>query len=147
MDAALASGAIPASLPFVKKQGLAILKQNYASRAEAAIRIPSAIETYYRDQYSKVYSQSQNDVKRAGQALLDLYDRNVFPAMKVGWGTYPDNLGHTDFPGCFRCHDGNHAGPGGTAITQDCGACHNLLAVQETSPKVLTELGIANASQ
>jgi len=147
IDAALTSGAIPASLPFVKKQGLAILKQNYASRAEAAIRIPAAIETYYRSQYPDVYRDHKSDVRRAGQALLSAYDQNVFPAMKVGWGTYPDNLGHTDFPGCFRCHDGSHASAGGAAITQDCGACHNLLAVQETNPKVLTELGIATASQ
>jgi nitrate/TMAO reductase-like tetraheme cytochrome c subunit len=147
LDAALASGAIPTSLPFVKKQGLAILKQTYASRAEAAVQIPAAIESYYKTQYPAVYQEKQNEVRRAGAALLDAYNRNVFPAMKVAWGTYPDNLGHTDFPGCFRCHDGNHLGPGATAITQDCGACHNLLAVQETNPKVLTELGIATAAQ
>jgi nitrate/TMAO reductase-like tetraheme cytochrome c subunit len=147
LDAALASGAIPASLPFVKKQGLAIVKQSYASRAEAAIRIPAAIDTYYRDQYRDVYRNHRSDVSRVGQALLDLYDRNVFPAMKVGWGTYPENLGHTDFPGCFRCHDGSHVGPGGAAITQDCGVCHNLLAMQETNPKILTELGISTAPE
>jgi hypothetical protein len=147
IDAALASGAIPSSLPFVKKQGLAILKQSYANQAEAATRIPAAIETYYRGQYPEIYRHNLNDVRRAGEALLRAYNQNVFPAMKVGWGTYPDNLGHTDFPGCFRCHDGSHVSAGGTAITQDCGACHNLLAVQETNPKVLTELGIATAAQ
>ena len=36
-----------------------------------------------------------------------IYARNVFPEMKVGWGTYPNNIGHEDFPGCFRCHDGH----------------------------------------
>ena len=28
--------------------------------------------------------------------------------MKVKWATYPNNIGHTFFNGCFRCHDDNH---------------------------------------
>ena len=31
---------------------------------------------------------------------------------------------------------------GGKSVTQDCGACHNLLAVDEANPKILTDLGI-----
>jgi hypothetical protein len=74
-----------------------------------------------------------------------VWDRNVFPAMKVTWGAYPNNLGHMDFPGCFRCHDGSHSTKGGDSITQDCNACHNLLAVDEASPKILGDLGIVEA--
>ena len=33
--------------------------------------------------------------------------------MKVTWGTYPNNIGHNNFPGCFRCHDGNHTSKDG----------------------------------
>jgi hypothetical protein len=77
----------------------------------------------------------------AGQVLA-IYDRNIFPAMKVTWGTYPNNIGHTDSPGCFRCHDGNHAAKDGRSVTQDCNACHNLLAMDDADPKVLTDLGI-----
>jgi hypothetical protein len=62
--------------------------------------------------------------------------------MKVTWGAYPMNIGHEDFPGCFRCHDGSHSSKSGDAITQDCNACHNLLATDEANPKVLTDLGI-----
>ena len=61
--------------------------------------------------------------------------------MKISWGTYPNNLGHTDFPGCFRCHDDSHTSGNAKKITQDCNACHDVLAVQEASPKVLTDLG------
>jgi hypothetical protein len=50
-----------------------------------------------------------------------------------------------DFPGCFRCHDGSHAAGGDRSITQDCNACHNLLATDEKSPKVLTDLGLTQA--
>ena len=46
------------------------------------------------------------------------------------------------YPGCFRCHDGNHTAKDGTTIPQDCSTCHNLLAVDESKPKVLADLGI-----
>ncbi len=82
---------------------------------------------------------------------MAIYRRNVFPDLKVAWGTYPNNLGHTDAPGCFRCHDDNHATAGKKTITQDCGACHQALAVEETSPEILKTLGmtgpIANAER
>ena len=45
--------------------------------------------------------------------------------MKVGWGTYPNNLGHVFFPGCFRCHDDNHKSRDGNVIKQDCESCHD----------------------
>jgi hypothetical protein len=51
-------------------------------------------------------------------------------------------LGHTDFPGCFRCHDGSHTAKSGKTITQDCNACHQPLAMDEASPQILTTLGI-----
>jgi len=69
-----------------------------------------------------------------------IYEGNVFPEMNVTWGTYPNNLGHNDFPGCFRCHDGNHKSKAGGEITQDCNACHSLLAMDEPNPKILQEL-------
>jgi len=77
--------------------------------------------------------------------VLAIYDRNIFPEMNVTWGKYPLNIGHTDFPGCFRCHDGSHNAKDGQSITQDCNACHNLLAMDEANPKVLTDLGITEA--
>ena len=71
-----------------------------------------------------------------------IYRRNVFPAMKVAWGTYPNNIGHEDFLGCFRCHDDSHKRADGRAITQDCNACHTILAQDESNPKVLSDLGL-----
>lgn len=57
--------------------------------------------------------------------------------------TYPNNLGHTDFPGCFRCHDGSHTTADGQTISQDCSACHEPLAMEEASPEIMKTLGIA----
>jgi nitrate/TMAO reductase-like tetraheme cytochrome c subunit len=143
LNRALALGAVPATLPFVKKQGLEVLQANYANGADAAQKIPAAIEAYYRQTYPQVYAQRRADVSKAAQAVLDVYNRNVFPDLRVTWGTYANNLGHIDFPGCFRCHDGSHTtADGKDTITQDCSACHQILAMQDASPDILKTLGL-----
>jgi hypothetical protein len=63
----------------------------------------------------------------------------------VTWGVYPNNIGHTDYTGCFRCHDDRTGDKAGRTIPQDCTTCHQLLAMEEESPKILTELGLAPA--
>ena len=146
VDHAMEAGDISPTLPYAKKKGVEVIKQAYASREEAARRIPAEFEAYYRQSYPAVYQQRQADIRRSAAKLLAIYDRNVFPAMKVTWGSYPNNLGHTDFPGCFRCHDDAHATANGAKkVTQDCGACHNLLAMEEANPKVLTDLGVTQS--
>ena len=92
--------------------------------------------------HAQVLTTKSDAVKRAGEELATIYSQNVFPEMKVTWGTHPNHIGHMSYPGCFRCHDGDHTAKDGTEITQDCAACHNLLAVDETKPKVLSDLGI-----
>jgi hypothetical protein len=44
--------------------------------------------------------------------------------------------------GCFRSHDGGHTSASGKTITHDRTACHNLLAADQTNPKILSDLGI-----
>jgi NapC/NirT cytochrome c family, N-terminal region len=143
VDKALASGAIPPALPFAKKTGVEILKATYASDEEASNKIPAAFTAFYQQKYPDISSKSGNDVNGGARAVLAIYRRNVFPDLKVTWGTYPNNLGHTDSPGCFRCHDESHATTAQKTISQDCNLCHNPLAVDETSPDVLTTLGLA----
>jgi hypothetical protein len=60
--------------------------------------------------------------------------------MKVTWGTYPNNLGHEDAPGCMRCHDKKHVAEGGEKITGSCNACHAVLADDEKDPAILKDL-------
>jgi hypothetical protein len=50
--------------------------------------------------------------------------------MKANWSVYPDNIGHKNWRGCFRCHDGRHQTEDGTRTIKanDCGACHTILA-------------------
>jgi hypothetical protein len=136
VDKAMAAGQISAKLPFVKKRAVEILSAKYATREEAARKIPLAFAGFYGAGFAA------SDVARASAATVDIYNRNIFPAMNVTWGRYPNNIGHENFPGCWRCHDSNHSAKNGDTITQDCNACHNILAQDEANPKVLTDLGV-----
>jgi hypothetical protein len=144
MDKALALGDIPVGLPYIKKKSVELLKANYATGAEAAAKLPSALDAFYQQNYPDLYAARSQDIHQAAAAVLTIYNRNVFPDLKVTWGTYPNNLGHTDFPGCFRCHDGSHTTADGKTITQDCNTCHEPLAMVEASPEILKTLGIAD---
>lgn len=147
IDRAMADGSISTSLPWIHKEGLELLKGEYSSQSDAAVKIPEQLEAFYRTQHPEVMDKQAVLVTAAGHELVTLFDQNVFPFMKVTWGTHPNHLGHQDYPGCFRCHDGDHVAKDSTSITQDCSACHNLLAVEEAKPKVLSDLGIQLSSK
>jgi len=144
MDKALAFGDMPVTLPYIKKKSVELLKANYSTGTEAAAKLPPALADFYQQNYPDLYAARSQDIHQAGEAVLAIYKRNVFPDLKVTWGTYPNNLGHTDFPGCFRCHDGSHTTANGKTITQDCNTCHEPLAMDEASPEILKTLGIAD---
>ena len=81
-------------------------------------------------------------LQNAPEAVQRIYSENVFPQMNITWGSYPSNIGHDAFPGCFRCHDDSHKAQSGETITQDCATCHQLIAVDETDPEILKQLGM-----
>ncbi len=143
IDLAMMHGSPSPSLPYVHKEGMALIQGKYSSQAEAGQKITEGLYSFYRTSYPAIWSGQRAKVEQAAQSLVAIYDENVFPSMKVTWGTYPDNIGHMNYPGCFRCHDGSHMAKDGQVIPFDCSTCHNLLAVQETNPKVLSQLGIS----
>jgi hypothetical protein len=145
VDAAIAAGQIAGDLPFVKKTGVQLIKTGYQSDEEAGQKIPADLVSFYQQKYPDVASKRVTEIQAAGAGLLAAYRGNVFPDLKVTWGTYPNNLGHADDPGCFRCHDEGHATADKKTITQDCNTCHQSLAVEETAPEILKTLGISGA--
>ena len=142
INRAMAEGGISPDLPWVHKEGLQLLKATYSSEADARTRISQQLVAFYRSQHPEVLAANAGLIQSAGEQLVTLYNQNVFPFMRVTWGTHPNHIGHMDYPGCFRCHDGDHTAKNGKAIPQDCSVCHNLLAVEEAKPKVLSDLGI-----
>jgi hypothetical protein len=142
VDQAISDGRISRDLPFIKKKAVEMLRGDYPDRDTAAERIARSLEDFYRTSYPDVFRDKRDVVRRAVEAVQAIYARNVFPTMNVTWGTYPNNIGHQEFMGCFRCHDGNHTSADGRTIANDCDSCHTLLAVDEQNPKVLTDLSM-----
>jgi len=144
LDKDMAAGTPSSSLPFVHKQGLALIQASYDSQEEATAKITSGLEDFYRSKYPAAWSAQRAQIDQAAKSLATIYNNNVFPAMKVTWGMHPNNNGHSPAltGGCFRCHDGSHNAKDGKSITNDCAVCHNLIAVDEPNPKLLTEMGM-----
>ncbi len=142
VDEAITAGRIDRQLPYVKKQAVAALRIEYPDRATASEKIPQAIADFYKAKYPETYQNKRPIVETAAQQVKAIYLRNIFPEMKITWGTHPNNIGHDDFLGCFRCHDGKHKAADGRLINDDCSTCHQILAMEEKDPKVLADLGL-----
>ena len=140
IDAALDDGRIDKTLPFIKHEGLRVLDGKYASKEEARAGISREVEAFYKTKYADRAASQPAAIGSAGKALGDIYAWNVFPKMKVTWGTYKSNLGHADDGGCFRCHDKKHVAEDGTKITGSCKTCHAVLAEDEADPEILKTL-------
>ena len=122
VDTAIAQGRIPRSLAFVRREAVAAVSADYPDSVAALAAIAERLDGFYA-------ARSGSDpqlVKQAVRSTQDLWSHNVFPAMKVKWGTYPNHLGHVDTPGCFRCHDDSHKAKDGAVIKQDCELCHAI---------------------
>ena len=73
-------------------------------------------------------AKNEQTLISSGAYLLDAYMANVWPAMKVTWGTYKGHNGHKNESegfGCFRCHDDQHQTEFGKTISQSCDLCHD----------------------
>jgi hypothetical protein len=127
VDEALNHGRIARDLPWIKKLGVEALTRNYVNSDVAHRGIADYITGFYKREKPEILASRKGDLDRAIQTVSQIYDRGVFPAMKVNWRTYAVNLGHFQWPGCFRCHDGDHVSADGKVLSHDCGAtCHTL---------------------
>ena len=71
----------------------------------------------------------KDKVDGAIEALQEAYAQSVYPEQNSDWTTHPNNIGHTDSPGCFRCHGGTHLNAEGEAIRLECNLCHSIPVV------------------
>lgn len=122
VDSALAQGRMPRELPFIRREAVAAVRDDYADRDAALNAIESRLASFYTSRGEATAGL----VRRAVAATQDVWTANVFPAMRVTWGTYPNHIGHVDSPGCFRCHDESHTTTDGKVISQDCELCHSI---------------------
>jgi ribosomal protein S27E len=131
VDQALLVGRIDRSLPYIKKQAVEVMSKTYPSTEAAREGIASGIDAFYFTHYPTLYEQKRTTVRAAISEIERLYETNIFPEMQVNWETHPNNLGHWNYPGCFRCHDGQHVSTEGKIIARDCNTCHTILGQEE----------------
>jgi len=131
VDQALLAHRIDASLPFVKQEAVTVLAATYKTNDEALRAIASGLQGFYETKYPDVAKSKQLEIRGVVTEIQQIYSRTTFPDMKLNWQTHPNNLGHYYFPGCFRCHDGQHVSADGRAISKDCNQCHSVMSETE----------------
>jgi hypothetical protein len=139
VNESLAAGKLNPSLPYLKREAVALLSKSYASTDEALRSIAGGLEGFYRDNYPEVYAGKGDSVRAAAAEVQHLFQTYTFPEMKTDWQTHPNNVGHFYFQGCFRCHNGELTSNTGRVIRKDCRLCHTTLDQ--------TERGVTTAAQ
>jgi len=136
VDDALEEGRIDRSLPGIKTRSDAIIEKASGISGpedERAAKFAAVIAALapHGEQKPKVKEAEQKFAAEMQRILL----LSSFAAPDLTWKNFPNNVGHKDFPGCFRCHDGKHMNAAGEAIRLQCTLCHAL-------PQVVAENGV-----
>ncbi len=126
-DLLLASGDIPVELPEVKTLAMELLNSSYYSKDSAEILIKRRTIEFYKTNYKEIYDSNPEMVEKAYAGFMTGFSKNIFPTMKASWEAYPNHIGHVEFNGCFRCHNGSHESNSGDIISRDCNLCHTIV--------------------
>jgi hypothetical protein len=126
VDRAMTTGLIPRTLPWAKKVVVDALVREYPTTKKAHEGLTAEIEGFYRQKYPAAFRERKADVDKTVAQAIAIFDRSVFPDMKVNWKTYTSNIGHRNWPGCFRCHDGRHVSKKGKVLSKGCTECHTM---------------------
>lgn len=128
VDTALQRGLISADIPEIRLKAVEALSAIYASK-EHALNGIAGMENYYRVVHPAFYAANKQSVLDAIATLQEIYNQSVFPEQKQDWNSHANNIGHKDFPGCFRCHDGKHLNAEQEAVRLECNLCHSVPVV------------------
>ena len=126
-DMLIASGEISSDLPEIKRLAMDVLSTPFNDRDSARLSIKTNFYDFYSSNYPNIMVDRRDDIDMALEALLQSYSKNIFPEMGASWDVYPNHIGHVEFNGCFRCHNGNHKADNGSLISRDCNLCHTIL--------------------
>jgi hypothetical protein len=129
IDFGLYSKKLNPDIAGIREDSKAVLETPYSSRDEATEKIvEDLLERVAKRHGNDFVAEHEKEIKSSGAFLLEAYLNNVWPQMKVTWGTYRQHIGHQDAAegyGCFRCHDDEHKTKFGKIIRQDCNLCHD----------------------
>jgi nitrate/TMAO reductase-like tetraheme cytochrome c subunit len=128
VDQLLARELISSDVPEIRLKAVQVYHNDYGS-LELAMNGIAGLKDYYRVVHPEFYAESEILVDEAIAALQQAYRDSVFPEQKADWTSHPNNIGHKDAPGCFRCHDGKHLNTDQEAIRLECNLCHSIPVV------------------
>lgn len=145
VDQALAADRIPRTLPGIKEASVRALDGGYATTEEAMAGIPETLREFFDEEDPELLEDRADDLDRVVPVLREIYNRTIFPEMKADWRSHPDNLGHRDSPGCFRCHNDVMLDEDGDEIFSDCTSCHAILAQDDAVIEASSEFDSGRA--
>jgi nitrate/TMAO reductase-like tetraheme cytochrome c subunit len=129
VDFGLNSKRLNPEIEGIREDSLKVLQKEYTSRDEAKEQIVAALLALQAERHGADFvAKNEQTLISSGAYLLESYMANVWPAMKVTWGTYKGHNGHqneSEGYGCFRCHDEEHKTAFGKTISQSCDLCHD----------------------
>jgi hypothetical protein len=128
INSAITAGKIPKELPEIKMMAIQAMNADYSTHDSAMMGIEKTINEYYSANYEEIYNSKPELVNQAIAGIQEAFGKNIFPEMKVKWNAYPNNIGHLEFNGCFRCHNDSHSSETGRTIPMDCNLCHTIVA-------------------
>jgi hypothetical protein len=99
------------------------------------------VHEYYENEDPDVLEDRPDDIALVVHVLREIYRDTIFPEMKADWTTHPNNIGHTESLGCFRCHNPEMVDQDGTALFSDCTGCHAILAQDKEAIQAMSEFG------
>jgi nitrate/TMAO reductase-like tetraheme cytochrome c subunit len=137
VEDAMSRGVIDPAIPSIRHLAVSVLSTQYATRDDA-VKVIAALEDAYKRDFPDYYSQNTEKIQSAIAEVQSIYDRTVFLDQKVDWTTHPNNLGHIDSPGCFRCHDGKHLNDKDEAVRLECNLCHSIPVASDAKDLVTT---------
>jgi hypothetical protein len=135
VDDAIEEGRIDRSLPAIKARSEAIIQKAAGvagpeqERAAKFAQLIAAAAPQGGAAGTKDAEKKFADVMQ--QILMLTSFSSELDGKPLTWRNFPNNVGHMDFPGCFRCHDGKHANEKGETVRLQCTLCHALPQVEK----------------
>lgn len=124
VERAMFAGSLTRSLPNIKRVAVQAMTQKEITTDAAA---PERIADFLRAKYQEPAQQAE--LPGAIAEVQRIFSQSIFVERKADWRVYPNNIGHKDWPGCFRCHDDKHKTADGQKVrASECSSCHTILA-------------------
>jgi hypothetical protein len=136
VDEAIRTGKIDRKLPDAKARAVALVDKLPEITGETEARA-AKVDALLAEAASK--AATAQEFKAAEQkfntAMREIVLGASFREKDFSWKSFPNHTGHSETPGCFRCHDGKHFNDKGEVIRLQCTLCHALPEVTRENAK------------